>query len=141
MGVPIGNRQLPDLEGISVLVVDDNDDARATIAATLHYAGATMTSAAAGDHALDDLTQYRPDVIICDLRMPRVDGLTFVRRLRERARDQGGDIPVVAITAYHEQYSVDEALGLGFVAYLRKPLDLEELCRVVQAAGRSRPLS
>ena len=136
MGVPIGNRTLPDLEGICVLVVDDNDDARATIAATLHFAGATMTSAAAGDHALDDLTQYRPDVIICDLRMPRVDGLTFVRRLRARAREEGGDIPVVAMTAYHEQYSVAEAMDLGFVAYLRKPLDLEELCRVVRAAGR-----
>jgi CheY-like chemotaxis protein len=141
MSVSIGNRPLPDLHGISVLVVDDNDDARATIAATLHYAGAIMTSAAAGDNALDDLTQYRPDIIICDLRMPRVDGLTFVRRLRERAQEQGGTIPVVAITAYHEQYSVAEALELGFVAYLRKPLDLEELCRVVHAAGRGRPLS
>jgi CheY-like chemotaxis protein len=141
MGVPIGNRQLADLRGISVLVVDDNDDARATIAATLHYAGATMTSAAAGDHALDDLTQFLPDIIICDLRMPRVDGLTFVRRLRERAREHGGSLPVVAITAYHEQYSVDEALGMGFVAYLKKPLDLEELCRVVYTAGRGHTLS
>src|SRR6185503_6110165 len=99
MGVPIGNRRLPDLQGITVLVVDDNDDARATIAATLHFAGATMTSAAAGDHALDDLTQFLPDVIICDLRMPRVDGLPFVRRLPERATEQGGTLPVIAITA------------------------------------------
>ena len=58
-----------------------------------------------------------------------MDGLTFVRRLRERAREEGGRIPVVAITAYHEQYSVAEAMDIGFVAYLKKPLDLEELCR------------
>jgi CheY-like chemotaxis protein len=141
MGVSIGHRRLADLDGLSVLIIDDNDDARATIAATLHYAGASMTSAAAGDHALDDLTRFLPDVIICDLRMPRMDGLTFMRRLRMRAPAEGRDIPVVAITAYHEQYSLSEALAVGFAAYLRKPLDLEELCRVVEAVGRRRRLS
>jgi CheY-like chemotaxis protein len=139
MVLSVGNRSLPDLAGISVLVIDDNDDARATIAATLHYAGATMTSAAAGDHALDDLTHFLPDVIICDLRMPRVDGLTFMRRLRARPPEQGGALPVVAITAYHEEYSEEDALAIGFAAYLGKPLDLEQLCRIVLDVGRPRP--
>src|ERR1700757_2497926 len=71
---PIQSSPFPDLSGVCVLVIDDDDDSRAMIAATLHHAGATMTSAAAGDHALDDLTQFLPDVIICDLRMPRLDG-------------------------------------------------------------------
>jgi CheY-like chemotaxis protein len=135
----VDHGRLPDLAGLCVLVIDDNDDARATIAATLHYAGATMTSAAAGDHALDDLTQFLPDVIICDLRMPRLDGLAFMRRLRARPPGEGGEIPVVAITAYHEEYSLAEALGAGFAAYLRKPLDLGELCRVVRCVGRRPP--
>jgi CheY-like chemotaxis protein len=137
MTVRTDRSRLPDLAGICVLVIDDNDDARATIAATLHHAGATMTSAAAGDHALDDLTQFLPDVIICDLRMPRVDGLMFMQRLRSRAPAEGGQLPVIAITAYHEQYSPAEALAIGFAAYLKKPLDLENLCQVVQVVGRS----
>ena len=141
MRFPVGTTPLPDLGGICVLVIDDNDDARATIAATLHYAGATMTSAAAGDNALDDLTQFLPDVIICDLRMPRLDGLTFMRRLQARTPEEGAGIPVIAITAYHEQYSLAEALEIGFAAYLQKPLDLEQLCHVVQSVGRHRDAS
>jgi len=123
---------VPDLSGLCVLVIDDDDDSRATIAATLHHAGATMTSAAAGDHALDDLTQFLPDVIICDLRMPRVDGLGFVRQLRARAAEEGGRLPVIAITAYYEQYDRTEAARIGFAAYLPKPLDLDHLCRTVR---------
>ncbi|TMQ22390.1 MAG: response regulator [Candidatus Rokuibacteriota bacterium] len=123
---------LPDLSGLCVLVIDDDDDSRATIAATLHHAGATMTSAAAGDHALDDLTQFLPDVLICDLRMPRVDGLGFIRQLRARAAEDGGRLPVIAITAYHEQYDSAEATRIGFAAYLPKPLDLDQLCRTVR---------
>jgi CheY-like chemotaxis protein len=135
MAAPVPPTPFPDLTGISVLVIDDDDDSRATIAAALHHAGATMTSAAAGDHALADLTQFLPDVIICDLRMPRIDGLTFMRQLRARAPEQGGLLPVIAITAYHEQYSTAEAQRMGFAAYLPKPLDLDRLCHVVRSLG------
>jgi CheY-like chemotaxis protein len=127
---------LADLSGICVLVIDDDDDARATMAATLHHAGATMTSAAAGDHALDDLTQFLPDVIVCDICMPRLDGVTFIARLRERAREQGGHVPVIGITAYPEVYRPQDVATLGFAAFLPKPLDLEHLCRVVQSVAR-----
>jgi CheY-like chemotaxis protein len=127
---------LPDLSDVCVLVIDDDDDARATMAATLHYAGATMTSAAAGDHALDDLTQFLPDVIVCDLRMPRLDGAAFIAHLRARAVEHGGRIPVIGVTAYPEAYSPDEAAALGFAAFLPKPLDLERLCRAVQTVAR-----
>ena len=127
---------LANLSGICVLVIDDDDDARATMAATLHHAGATMTSAAAGDHALDDLMQFLPDIIICDLRMPRLDGVRFIARLRERAREYGGRLPVIGVTAYPEAYTADESAALGFAAFLPKPLDLDRLCRVVQAVSR-----
>ena len=127
---------LADLSGLSVLVIDDDDDARATMTATLHHAGAIMTSAAAGDHALDDLLQFLPDLIVCDVRMPRLDGVTFIKRLRERSRELGGRIPVVGVTAYPEAYPAYEATALGFAALLPKPLDLERLCRVVQAVGQ-----
>jgi CheY-like chemotaxis protein len=133
---PYSTTPLPDLSDVCVLVIDDDDDARATMAATLHHAGATMTSAAAGDHALDDLTQYLPDVIVCDVRMPRLDGATFIARLRARPVDQGGRIPVIGVTAYPEAYTVDEAAALGFAVLLPKPLDLDRLCRAVQTAGR-----
>jgi CheY-like chemotaxis protein len=126
----------PDLSGICVLVIDDDDDARATMAATLHHAGATMTSAAAGDHALDDLTQFLPDIIVCDLRMPRLDGAAFIARLRQRAPEEGGRLPVVGITAYPEAYSLEEAAELGFAAFLPKPIDLERLCDVVRSVAR-----
>ena len=127
---------LPDLSGICVLVIDDDDDARATMAATLHHAGATMTSAAAGDHALADLTQFLPDVIVCDIRMPRLDGVGFLAHLRERSLENGGHLPVIGVTAYPEAFHDAAVAGLGFAALLPKPLDLERLCRAVQAAGR-----
>jgi CheY-like chemotaxis protein len=126
---------LANLSGLCVLVIDDDDDARATMAATLHHAGATVTSAAAGDHALDDLTQFLPDVIVCDFRMPRLDGAMFIERLRERSLEYGGRIPVVGVTAYPEAYSAGETAALGFAAFLPKPLDLDRLCRAVQAVG------
>jgi CheY-like chemotaxis protein len=135
---PATTTSLPDLSGICVLVIDDDDDSRATIAATLHFAGATMTSAAAGDHALDDLLQFLPDVIICDLHMPRIDGIDFIRHLRARPLEQGGRTPVIAITANHERYTRGEATAIGFAAYLPKPLDLELLCRVVHSVGGTR---
>lgn len=119
-----------------VLVIDDDDDARATMAATLHHAGATMTSAAAGDHALADLTQFLPDVIVCDIRMPRLDGVAFLAHLRERSLENGGHLPVIGVTAYPEAFHDAGVAGLGFAALLPKPLDLERLCRAVQAAGR-----
>jgi CheY-like chemotaxis protein len=128
-------RNLPDLSRLCVLVIDDNDDARELIAATIRYAGATVTTAAAGDHALDDLEQYLPDVIVCDLQMPRVDGLAFMRALRRRPPELGGQLPVIAITAFYEQYSVEEAVKVGFVAYLPKPINLERLCRLIAAVG------
>jgi CheY-like chemotaxis protein len=127
---------LPDLSGICVLVIDDDDDARATMAATLHHAGATMTSAAAGDNALDDLTQFLPDVIVCDIRMPRLDGVGFIAELRGRSLENGGHLPVIGVTAYPEAFHDAAAARLGFAALLPKPLDLERLCRVVQAVGR-----
>lgn len=127
---------LADLSGVCILVIDDDDDARATMAATLHHAGATMTSAAAGDHALDDLREYLPDVIVCDLRMPRLDGITFIARLRERARESGGKIPVIGVTAYPEALTPADTAALGFAAFLAKPLDLDRLCDVVYAVSR-----
>ena len=130
---------LTDLSGICVLVIDDDDDARATIAATLHHAGATMTSAAAGDHALDDLMQFLPDVIVCDIRMPRLDGVDFIASLRQRPLEHGGAIPVIGITAYPEGFTHEDTARLGFAAFLPKPLDLERLCTVVRAVCRPQP--
>jgi CheY-like chemotaxis protein len=131
-----GTAPLPKLDGICVLIIDDDDDGRAVLAAHLHWAGATVTSAAAGDDALDDLTQFLPDVIVCDLRMPRVDGLTFVRTLRARPAADGGQIPVIAVTAYHEEYTPDEARQAGFAAYLPKPLRYPDVCRAILASTR-----
>src|SRR5919109_5267345 len=108
--------RLPDLSGICVLVIDDDDDARATMAATLHHAGATMTSAAAGDNALDDLKQFLPDVIVCDIRMPRLDGVEFSAHLRERSLENGGHLPVIGVTAYPEAFHGVTAASLGFAA-------------------------
>jgi CheY-like chemotaxis protein len=138
MAGPYSRSGLADLSGICVLVIDDDDDARATIAATLHHAGATMTSASAGDHALDDLTQFLPDVIVCDIRMPRLDGVAFIAQLRGRSREHGAGIPVVGITAYPEAFAAGDTAALGFAAFLPKPLDLEELCRVVRSVARGR---
>ena len=122
------------LQGLRVLVVDDDEDARLLLHAVLEYAGAEVVSAESPRGALAALGQRRPDVIISDLVMPGDDGYALIRAMRTRASVRS--VPMIALTAYGFANSADEVLSAGFNAYLKKPVEPWELCRTVARLGR-----
>src|SRR5436305_13166019 len=124
---------LPDLSGLNVLVIEDDEDGRNILVQVLQAAGATVTSCPDAHAALRKLNQQlRPDVVVCDLAMPRMDGLTFLHALRQHPDPATQRIPMIAVTAYDEFYSPMQLLTLGCEAYMVKPLSLERVCRAVE---------
>jgi two-component system CheB/CheR fusion protein len=120
---------LPDLSGLTLLVVDDNDDALDMLVTFFRTCGAQVLAARGALTALSYVeTQGRIDAIISDLSMPAMDGVELVQRLR--AHPKGQSIPAIALTGFYEQYMNPTAAG--FNAFLRKPVDLDGLCAVIR---------
>ncbi len=134
-------RQPLALHGFRALVVDDEPDARDLLHTVLTQAGAEVETAASASAALALLEQFRPHVLVSDIGMPDENGYSLMRRLRERAPDQGGDIPAVALTAYTRAEDRREALAAGFTTHIGKPVRPDDLVSVVAglAASRARP--
>lgn len=105
-----------------VLLVEDDMNLRAMLAALLHDEGCDLIIAADGFDALAALDQHNPQVVVLDWRMPVVDGRTFLRALRHEYRRQ---TPVVVISATHADESV--ILEAGADAYLHKPFRIDDL--------------
>ena len=122
----------PDLSGVHVFLVEDNEDTREMVSQTLEFCGAMVTAYDSADSAIADLGEFMPTVFICDLSMPRLDGLGFLRAIRRLAPERGGDVPAIAITAYYEDYAAAKALEVGFNAYMTKPVRLDRLARAVK---------
>jgi PAS domain S-box-containing protein len=118
------------LEGLTVLVVDDEDDARELIGETFRAAGAAVHLASSAAAALELLVLARPDVIVSDIGMPQVDGYSFIRAVRARSQDAGGATPAIALTAYSRAQDTERALAAGFQRHLAKPVEPAELIRV-----------
>ncbi len=112
------------LEGVVVLVVDDDEDARYVAYRFLGYMGALVLAVASADEALTALRRMRPDVVLTDILMPKVDGIELMRELRENP--QLAEIPVIALTAFTDVMS-DEIAGAGFRAVMGKPADMTTL--------------
>ena len=120
------------LSKISVLVVDDDEAAREVLSAVLTAEGATVETAATSAAAFEQVACVRPDVMLVDIAMPGVDGFTFVEHLRGRTPEEGGDIPVAALTGYISSHDRAHASRVGFQAYLTKPVDPGELVRTIK---------
>src|SRR5258706_38816 len=118
-----------DLHGVHALVVDDNDDHRELLRLMLESCGASVTHAASAHEAKQAFEEVRPDVLISDVSMPD-DGLWLLEEAARLAAERGLDVPVVAVTANAE---ADTLLAKGFKAIVKKPVDPDEVCRVVAA--------
>jgi PAS domain S-box-containing protein len=121
----------PALEGLRVLIVDDEADARDLLTTILEHSGAQVTAAASAGEALSLVLQSRADVLVSDIAMPKVDGYALIRQVRELGAERGGDIPALALTAYARDSDRTLALEAGFQVHLPKPYDPDELVRVV----------
>ena len=103
---------------MTVLVVDDTDSARDIAARILRHSGMDVVGAQSGPEALTILEGFTPDLILLDLAMPEMDGLTLLERLREHPR--WADIPVVMLSAVCDEQTIQRAFRLGAREYLVK---------------------
>jgi len=129
----------PSLEGVSVLVVDDDPDARHLISALLEERGARVRAVGSSAEALASLDHDLPDVLLSDIEMPGQDGYALMRAVRERPAEKGGRVPAAALTAYARTEDRMQALLAGFHLHMPKPVQPAELAAVVASlAGRTR---
>ena len=122
---------LPRLDGISVLVVDDDGDSRSFLLELFTERGTAVVTAASTDEALDIFRRLRPDVIVSDIAMPVVDGYELIRRVRALADHEGGRTPAIALTAYARTHDQQAAMAAGYDRHVRKPVDVGELIAAV----------
>ena len=129
---------LPSLEGVKVLVVDDEADTRELIREVLKGCGSEVITSCSATEALEALEQHKPDILITDLGMPGEDGYSLIEKIRSLPPDRGGDIPAAALTAYARAEDRMRVLRSGFQFHLPKPVDSAELVTVVASlAGRA----
>jgi CheY-like chemotaxis protein len=120
---------------MNVLVIEDHATDRKLLSVVLKMDGHIVHEEASAEGALDALLLFQPDIVLIDLRLPGMDGLSLIRQIK--AHEAARHIPVVAVTAYPEAYPRDELLSAGCDAYIIKPIDTRELPRQLeQLAGK-----
>ncbi|TMB15167.1 MAG: response regulator [Deltaproteobacteria bacterium] len=124
------------LDGIRVLVVEDEVDARDALSVIMSQAGATVTAVGTARDALSKLTAWRPDVLVCDIGLPAEDGYALIGKVRALGVDRGGSVPAVALTAYAQASDRARALAAGFQAHVAKPCEPDQLLRVLARSVR-----
>ena len=127
---------VPDLQGLRVLVVDDEEDARRLVREVLEVAGASVETASSAAEAIERLSRAPVDVLVADLGMPRTDGLELIRDIRRNQDDAVRQIPAAALTAYARSEDRTLALQSGFQLHLAKPIEPAELMAAVAALAR-----
>ncbi|MEH2285522.1 MAG: PAS domain S-box protein [Nostoc sp.] len=115
------------LNGVKILVVDDDTDTRDFIVFLLEQYGANVTAVTSANEALAALAQSLPDILLSDIGMPEVDGCMFMRQLRMLPPEQGGQIRAIALTAYAGEMNAQQVLTAGFDKHIAKPVEPAEL--------------
>jgi CheY-like chemotaxis protein len=119
------------LDGVRVLVVEDDADTRDLVVAVLTQSGAVPFATATARDGVGMASRVRPDVLVCDLVMPDQDGLAVVRDVKSWAAEAGVTLPALALSAYARAEDRDRALAAGFDLYVTKPVEPSELVRAV----------
>src|SRR5688500_4394862 len=114
------------LRGVHVVVVEDHDDARFIVEASLQYCGALVTAVSSASEALAVVRKVTPDIVLADIAMPFHDGVWLLEQLRARQHATGRYFPVVALTA-----SISRPMSHGFDEILLKPCPVDKLCAVI----------
>jgi CheY-like chemotaxis protein len=127
---------LPRLDGLVVLAVDDDGDAREITRQMLEPLGARVLVAADADETLRLMRRERPHIVLCDLLMPGTDGFELTRHLR--GTTVGRQLPIVAVTALGRETDYYRTWEAGFDGHLTKPIDYADLAWVVRILTRPR---
>jgi signal transduction histidine kinase len=121
--------QVAGLAGRRILIVDDAADCRESLALALELAGSEVRTAADGVAALDAAALFEPDIVLLDLRMPKMDGYEAAKRLR--AAPRGGELVLVALTGLGQPEHVEKSRLAGFDAHATKPYELASLLKLI----------
>jgi signal transduction histidine kinase/ActR/RegA family two-component response regulator len=119
------------LDGVRVLIVDDDHDACELLTAVLLDAGAKVHAVHSTADALRELASFEPHLLLSDIGMPGEDGYALLRQVRAREALEGGHLLAIALTAFASQADREEALALGFEEHLAKPVSPADLTRTV----------
>jgi CheY-like chemotaxis protein len=131
---PVG-KGLRTLDGLRVLVVEDDDDTREVLTLGLSLYGADVVAVSSSADAMAELGKTLPDVIVSDIGLPDEDGLALIRRVRRLPPTHGGRVPAVAVTAFTLSDDAEEATRAGFQRHFRKPVETQELFAAVAAVA------
>jgi signal transduction histidine kinase/CheY-like chemotaxis protein len=125
------------LDGLTVLLVEDEVDSRELIGLVLERSGARVLAAGSAADAMEMIELHNPDVMISDIGMPGEDGYSLIRRVRSREATHGGHLPAAALTAYAKREDRDAALAAGYQEHMPKPIEPDRLPAVIaELAGK-----
>jgi CheY-like chemotaxis protein len=123
--------ELPRLDNVAILIVDDEADGRMLIARILEGRGAQPTCASGAEEALACLQRNRFNILLSDIGMPDVDGYELIRQVRALEADRRAPIPAIAITAYARTEDRQRSLLAGYQMHLAKPVEARELVAAI----------
>lgn len=120
----------------NVMVVEDNEKNRKLVRVVLKAKGYNVIEATTGEEALGILKHQMPDIILMDIQLPGIDGLTLVKKIKADAITK--DIPIIAVTAYAMKGDEQKFLETGCDAYVSKPINTQELPLVIEKYIKNR---
>ncbi len=135
---PAGTPQL--LDGVRVLVVDDEPDVRGAVAGLLERSGALVLPLESGARIEEAMAEFWPDVIVLDIGMPGEDGYSLIRRIRGLSGVRGAEVPAISLTAHARDEDRQHAIDSGFQAHLPKPIDVPVLLSTIRTLAGDRSL-
>ncbi|MCR4344083.1 MAG: response regulator [Candidatus Scalindua sp.] len=118
------------MSDINVMVVEDNEKNRKLMRVVLKSKGYNVIEAATGEEAISALKKQKPDIILMDIQLPGIDGITLVKQIR--ADTNTNDIPIIAVTAYAMKGDEQKILSCGCNDYISKPIDTHELPNIIE---------
>src|ERR1043165_2807740 len=125
------------LDGLRVLLVDDEAEARQIISTVVTRTGAEVHTCTSASEAMTKLAEWKPDVILSDIAMPGEDGYSFIGKVRSLPPDKGGETPAAALTAYARDGDRPPALAAGYQMHIAKPIGASQLVHMIaRLAGR-----
>jgi PAS domain S-box-containing protein len=125
------------LDGVHVLLVEDDDDSRKLLGTMLKRHGARVTSTKSAEEALHAVANDVPDVLISDIGMPDQDGYELIRKLRSLPVEKGGSIPAIALTGYASRKDRERALSSGYHQHMAKPIEqMDMISAIATLVGR-----
>jgi CheY-like chemotaxis protein len=108
-----------------ILIVEDNEDSRELVVKVLRNKGFDTVEAADGEEAIDKATKEKPELILLDISIPKMDGYEVARRLK--SLEEFSEIPIVALTAHAMKGDREKVIAAGFEGYISKPINVREL--------------